>query len=744
MNLEQIEYKPSNYYDYRKTALLWAQKLSGQVWTDFNPHDPGLTMLEALCYVLTELDYKLDFSIEDILHSSEKGMKFKLNDNALFLAEEIFQTAPVTTSDFRILIIDKIEAISNAWLKVHDSSKGSFNLIVQLKIWAKTEEVKEEIQSLFNQQKSIGWSLNKVSFIEKKEVTLNGDFHFSSDHSAEKLFASLIYSFNEELVNEVPPIHSLETLQKEGKSLEEIYSGPKLDNGIILSEDLKPFYKYINLQQVKGDLMKLEGLVRVNDFSILVDEQIFDQQINVDRYFPFIDPSQKHNVRIFKENKSIEINEQEVAYQYHKLLQINGRQYDLITEEQASYKISEKTRDRRIAEFYTLLQEFPSIYQYTKRDSNEKFKVDNEQFKKFILPFEQMIANSMKQLSELSAFFSIHSPEIDYKYNHLSQSIAKLQSTKVDSLSHKKERNDVLNHLLARFDYEMDVDLPDLYYGNHPDSLTQRIKCKELLLELLPVISRSKTSLNTKYRDELSYLQLEILLRLWIDDPVKAPLSQAISDLGIRYLKLDDEGSIRVKDYLDELYQRELTEKERRFYLTTDHPLEALLLSGTERSNYSVRRIKGEKNYGLFLTLGDTDIPNLIHKSRNKKALIKSINHWIKRFYEINKQSEGFYLFDCSKFRKEELKQWHSVVFVFASWSKRFQSKSFQQNVEKIITSVMPAHLSIQFAWLDYEEMKEFESGINERTFRQDVDIELGDDATELLLSKLKPKGGQQ
>ena len=34
------------------------QQFSGNQWTDFNYHDPGITFLEQICYALTDLGYK--------------------------------------------------------------------------------------------------------------------------------------------------------------------------------------------------------------------------------------------------------------------------------------------------------------------------------------------------------------------------------------------------------------------------------------------------------------------------------------------------------------------------------------------------------------------------------------------------------------------------------------------------------------------------------------------------------------
>ena len=38
------------------------ERLSDGRWTDFNTHDPGITILEAACYALTDLGYRTGVS----------------------------------------------------------------------------------------------------------------------------------------------------------------------------------------------------------------------------------------------------------------------------------------------------------------------------------------------------------------------------------------------------------------------------------------------------------------------------------------------------------------------------------------------------------------------------------------------------------------------------------------------------------------------------------------------------------
>lgn len=94
-----------------KEGLKYIEQLGPKFWTDYNPHDPGVTILDVLCYAITELGYRADFDIKDIL-TNEKGI---IENKTFFPAASIFTNAPLTEIDYRKLLID-IEGVSNAWL----------------------------------------------------------------------------------------------------------------------------------------------------------------------------------------------------------------------------------------------------------------------------------------------------------------------------------------------------------------------------------------------------------------------------------------------------------------------------------------------------------------------------------------------------------------------------------------------------------------------------------------------------
>ncbi|HSK14060.1 MAG TPA: hypothetical protein VK907_12655, partial [Phnomibacter sp.] len=94
----------------RRLGLEHIEKFGHALWTDHNIHDPGITILEALCYAITDLGHRTSLPIEDIL-AREPGDSTR----DLFTAREILPCNPVTFDDLRKKIID-VEGVQNAWV----------------------------------------------------------------------------------------------------------------------------------------------------------------------------------------------------------------------------------------------------------------------------------------------------------------------------------------------------------------------------------------------------------------------------------------------------------------------------------------------------------------------------------------------------------------------------------------------------------------------------------------------------
>ena len=62
---------PLDFDNLRARGIELTQQNSGDAWTDYNLHDPGVTILEALCYALSDLAYRTNFPLEDILTGAD-------------------------------------------------------------------------------------------------------------------------------------------------------------------------------------------------------------------------------------------------------------------------------------------------------------------------------------------------------------------------------------------------------------------------------------------------------------------------------------------------------------------------------------------------------------------------------------------------------------------------------------------------------------------------------------------------
>ena len=112
--------KPIDYEGLRKKAMELISEFSSDSWTDYNTHDPGITIMEILCFALTELGLRADIPIKDLIAKSINEKKA-----GLYPSHDILTNKPVTKNDYRKLLID-IDGVKNAWL---NEIKGHHNPI---------------------------------------------------------------------------------------------------------------------------------------------------------------------------------------------------------------------------------------------------------------------------------------------------------------------------------------------------------------------------------------------------------------------------------------------------------------------------------------------------------------------------------------------------------------------------------------------------------------------------------------
>lgn len=105
-----------DFHALRREGIGYIERAGSAHWTDYNIHDPGITVLESLCYAITDIAYRIDWDIADLLTRSDTAsLSDPYPNQSFFTARDILGVNPTTPDDFRRLLID-LPKVRNAWL----------------------------------------------------------------------------------------------------------------------------------------------------------------------------------------------------------------------------------------------------------------------------------------------------------------------------------------------------------------------------------------------------------------------------------------------------------------------------------------------------------------------------------------------------------------------------------------------------------------------------------------------------
>ena len=102
-----------DFNELRKKGFKHIENLGSAVWTDYNNSDPGITLLDAVSYAITDLAYRTGFEVKDLL--APEQLTPDTWKNIFYTARQILHNSALTISDYRKLIID-VAGVRNAWV----------------------------------------------------------------------------------------------------------------------------------------------------------------------------------------------------------------------------------------------------------------------------------------------------------------------------------------------------------------------------------------------------------------------------------------------------------------------------------------------------------------------------------------------------------------------------------------------------------------------------------------------------
>lgn len=433
ISIEKNKEQPASldFKSLRQDAISLIQQLSGNVWTDYNLHDPGVTILEMLCVAITDLAYRTDFPIKDLL--ADKNGHIPPEENSFFSKEDILTTNPVTINDIRKAVLDEITDVYNIWLErvlsAHSSEsiKGLYTIYVQITKEAATrmndekeanhkeafkEQIKAQVRKAFISKRNLCEDCQRdIIILEPVEITVNADVTVSEEILPEEIL-SQIYSGIEEYLNPPVKYYSEDELLEEGFKIEDIYAGPLLKKGFIPDKVMNPRRLIIDPADLMKSMMQKEGVINVKNLTLqILGVNIGSKPYKLDKLnFPHLAINlAAPSIRIFKGKNEVSVNLSIFNDLFRKIQEITKRDF-LSSFHKAADKELLKGIYKDVEEYFTIQNHFPLVYGIGEEGlapgETDARKAQAKQLKAYLMLFEQLMANYLSQLANARHLFS--------------------------------------------------------------------------------------------------------------------------------------------------------------------------------------------------------------------------------------------------------------------------------------------------------------------------------------------------
>ncbi|MEH1997075.1 hypothetical protein [Nostoc sp.] len=723
----------------RQEGIKHIERLAGKLWTDYNTHDPGITILEQFCYAITDLSYRLDFEMKDLLALSPQE---KIGENRIqfFTAREILTVNPLTINDYRKLLID-INGVKNAWLEPIKNSQpaiyyDSILHTLTFQTSAITEEVNlnglyrvmieeeksdkkyisdqagliKNIKTKLNQHRNLCEDFALIEILPIEEITVKAEIEVAAGFDVDELMAK-IYIGLENFISPNLQFFTLKELLDQGKTPETIFEGFPLENGFLDDEQLDAFIKKDELHT--SDLIRIildiPGIKTVRSININSNNSSADEEwaLALDPHFTpqlkDIDELTSH-ITFYKGHIPCNLNIVKAKSYLESLQQQNIKSTSTTQIKDIPIPLGQY---RELSDYQSIQNDFPATYGIGEiglpSSASPQRKAQAKQLQAYLMFFDQILANYFAQLENAKKLFNFQNKD---KTTYYSQDIDKIPGASEilkgdrNSLADKwndtdlERRNRFLNHLMAQYcekftDYSL-----LLYQSNIEEKL---IGHKVDFLQNYPQISAGRGKA-FNYNDAKE---------VWDTDNVSGLKKRICSLIGIPYKrqtlalanKSDEIEGFHIVEHILLRPRNSENSQQQTNFLSFDHPISEIKLS--ENSQKMVTCVS--QQHGLL---------------KNQQIQIFDTGNYNGMYFIKNVQQDTF---DVEiEFTISETGQWIQVdqpldpysfqlSFVFPDWLTPFQEENFRKLIYDIINSEIPAHITAYCHWLNKSKMQDFE-----------------------------------
>jgi len=442
---------PLNFDSLRTKGIELVQGFSGHAWSDFNLHDPGVTILEHLSYAITDMAYRTRFDIRDLL--ADVNGNIDTTKNLFYSRRDILSSNPVTVNDLRKLVLDNIPDVYNVWFeKIYSRQssgyiKGLYKVVIQLfdenlealdpdmteeQIKARREVLEEDtivrVRNVILDHRNLGEDYVDFSILRPCVIEIEADIVIDRHVQGEEILAE-VYNTVQNTLN--PPIHfySEADLFAKGFTLEEMYSGPALEHGFLLDAELDPGIKAMDPADLltstrsgiidPSDILKsiaaIPGVLYVRDFNVKANDNYrqIPFRLDPDEYAFFSFKKEARDIKLSNENNEMQVRESLFYSILNKKTDFSKRKFIKGLQQPEDNTVLKGTY-KNAGHYFSFQYLFPPVYRLgidkidsdplRRTQTDEKLaiaKAKAKQLKAYLMFFEQVLANYLSQLANI-------------------------------------------------------------------------------------------------------------------------------------------------------------------------------------------------------------------------------------------------------------------------------------------------------------------------------------------------------
>lgn len=699
----------------RKQAIEATQKVSGDNWTDYNFHDPGVTILEQFVYAVTDISYRTNLPIEKILfHGGD--VEGVLTSNALYQPQDVFTCSAVTASDFRILLLDNFpELLSNVWVSPIKNHKDGFIGLYELKVIF-SERLDEEgklkgikkLKKFFAAHRNLGEDLEEVLELQGSNLSFKGELELSHDVNAEEVYAEILYQV-ENYINPKVRFYNLSEMKEMGYSLDEIYDTPSCGHGFILETELYPRQKEFHVSKIADFVTGIDGVRNLSDFQVSINNvPIYGDTIQIEEgtYLTLgldykVEELQRFGLKFIKGGMNNPIINSSVLYYWNLKEARSQKSYETTSDRKVKIEAPVQTND--LKNYLSVQYSFPDIYKVGDYEPHSKSEpgelIKSKQLQGYLLFFDQLMANHLSQLVNINKLFSIDDLNAE---SYFTQSIINdvpgadellgdLSSEQLKEIANSPEssdrKNKVLSHLLARFGERFTTDFHLRFNevnegGDSSEANKKLVELKSLFLKEITHLNRYR-SLGMNYLacyEESVPISLKRKVSLLLNiSSENTKLTSLDLSKKLKKKKLKSEDIKKNLSSDEQYFNQEIKEEKINFVVNSKSVFKYLFRYGLKDKNYKLIK-DGDKTLLLFSSPDDSERYK-IGEFGSKKEALEKLKKLVAYLKQLNDEGEGFHIIDHVLFRPRSENS--SYFYLYSDQNEKLFKSLVDQSQEK-------------------------------------------------------------